>query len=155
MSVELYLFILLISVIFTILLTWALKRLLNSADVPYRANAVALDSAMISGTLVSIILKNHLNLGLSFSAEQVTRLLLVILSTWFASMLVYDKLVQTREQYRRYREMKGEKEYVEKLCIQTIRQHSSMGESGGSESGQDNGTDSGCDNRNDSNDGGC
>lgn len=107
MSVELYLFILLLSVIFTISLTEALKRLLNNAGVPYRANAVALDSAMLSSTLVSIIIKNHLNLGLSFSATQVTRLLLVILSTWFASMFIYDKLKQTKEQYKRYRERKG------------------------------------------------
>lgn len=129
MSVELYLFLLVLSVIGTILLTEALKRLLNSADVPYRTNAVVLDSAMISGTLVSIILKNYLGLGLSFSSTQVTRLLLVILSTWFVSMFVYDKLVQTREQYRRYRKMKGKKEYVEKLCVKTISEYSEMGKS--------------------------
>lgn len=129
MSVELYLFLLLLSVIGTILLTEALKRLLNSAGVPYRANAVALDSAMICSTLVSIILKNYLNLGLSFSATQVTRLLLVILSTWFAAMFVYDKMVQTKKQYKKFKKVKGEKEYAEKLCIKTISEYSEMGES--------------------------
>lgn len=107
MSVELYLFLLLISVICTISLTEALKRLLNTVDVPYRTNAVVLDSAMISGTLVSIILKNHLNLGLSFSPTQVTRLLLVILSTWFVSMWVYDKMVQTMRQYKEFKRVKN------------------------------------------------
>lgn len=155
MSVELYLFLLLLSVAVTILLTEVLKRLLNNADVPYRANAVALDSAMISGTLVSIILKNHLGLGLSFSATQVTRLLLVILSTWFAAMWVYDKMVQTKEQYRRYRKIKEDNKYVKELRIQTISKHSSLDESGGGQSGQDDGSDSGCNNRNDSNDGSC
>lgn len=107
MSVELYLFLLLLSVIGTILLTEALKRLLNSAGVPYRANTVALDSAMICSTLVSIILKNHLDLGLSFSPTQVTRLLLVILSTWFVSMWVYDKMVQTMRQYKKFKRLKN------------------------------------------------
>ena len=155
MSVELYLFLLLISVICTISLTEALKRLLNKVDVPYRTNAVVLDSAMISGTLVSIILKNYLNLGLSFSPTQVTRLLLVILSTWFVSMFVYDKLVQTRKQYKKYKEMKGAEKNVKELCIKAFSEHSNMGKSGGSESDQDNGADGSGNNRNDSNNGGC
>lgn len=163
MSVELYLFLLMLSVIFTIGLTWALKRLLNKAGVPYRANAVVLDSAMLSSTLVSVMLKNHLNLGLSFSATQVTRLLLVILSTWLASMLVYDKAIQTREQYRRYRKekvkekvkVKEKEKNAKELRIQKISEHSNVDEGGGSQSGQDDGTDSGGDNRNDSNDGSC
>lgn len=106
MSVELYLTILLLSTILTILLANFLKQLLNSVDVPYRTNAVVLDSAMVCSTFVSLILKSYLNLGLSFSAEQVTRLLLVILSTWIVSMVVYDKMVQTKEQYKGYKEEK-------------------------------------------------
>lgn len=102
MSVELYLSILLFSVIVTILLTEFLKRLLNNVGNPYRTNVVVLDSAMVSSTLVSIIFKTYLNLGLSFSPAQVMRLLLVILSTWIVSMMVYDKVVQTIEQYKRY-----------------------------------------------------
>ena len=155
MSVELYLSLLLISVIFTILLTEALKRLLNSVGAPYRTNAVVLDSAMICSTLVGIIFKTYLNLGLSLSPTQIIRLLLVILSTWFVSMVVYDKMVQTKKQYKKFKKMKGEEERVKKLCIQAFSEHGSVGEGGGSQSGQDDGTDSGCGNRNDSNDGGC
>lgn len=106
MSVELYLSILFISVICTILLTESLKNLLNKVCVPYRANAVALDSAMVSSTLISLMFKTYLNLGLSFSAEQIVRLLLVILSTWLVSMCVYDKATQTKEQYKKFKEEK-------------------------------------------------
>lgn len=106
MSVELYLTILLLSTILTILLANFLKQLLNRVDVLYRANAVVLDSAMVCSTFVSLIFKTYLKLGLSFSAEQVTRLLLVILSTWLVSMVVYDKLDQTKAQYKKYREKK-------------------------------------------------
>lgn len=104
MSVELYLSILLCSVICTISLTEALKRLLNRTGTPYRTNAVVLDSAMISSITVSLIFKTFLNLGLSLSVEQIVRLLLVVLSVWFTSMVAYDKVVQTKEQYMKYKE---------------------------------------------------
>lgn len=108
MSVELYLTLLLCSTIATILLAEALKRLLNASETPYRANAVALDAAMLCSTLMGLIFKTYLRLGLSFSVEQVTRLLLLILSTWIVSMVVYDKAVQTVKQYRKHRELKME-----------------------------------------------
>ena len=100
MSVELYLSILLFSVLLTIWLTEFLKNLLNEVGVPYRTHAVVLDSAMVCTTLVSIVYKTILNLGLSFSFEQVFRLVLVILSTWVTSTLVYDKLQITKRQYK-------------------------------------------------------
>lgn len=112
MSVELYLSILLCSVICTILLTESLKSLLNRTGTPYRTNAVVLDSAMVSSATVGLIFKTFLNLGLSLSVEQVVRLLLVVLSVWFTSMIVYDKAVQTKEQYKKYKEKKEEMKNV-------------------------------------------
>ena len=109
MSVELYLQLLTCSVIATILLAEAFKKLLNASDTPYRANVVALDAAMLCSTFMGLVFKTVLKLGLSFSAEQVTRLVLVILSTWIVSMVVYDKAVQTVKQYKKFKELKGGK----------------------------------------------
>ena len=107
MSVELYLTLLFFSVTTTILLTEALKKLLNASETPYRANAVALDAAMVCGTLIGLIFKTYLGLGLSFSLEQINRLAVVILSTWIVSMVVYDKIKQTIKQYKKFKELKG------------------------------------------------
>lgn len=118
MSVELFLTLLLCSTIATMITTEAFKKLLNASETQYRANAVALDASMICGTLMGLIFKTYLGLGLSFSAEQVMRLLLVILSTWFTSMYVYDKLMQTIRQYKKYYSLKQADEKFEKSIIE-------------------------------------
>jgi len=104
MSVELFLTLLLSSVIITISLSEALKRLLNASETPYRANIVALDSAMLSCTGVSVIYR--LPFGLGFEPVQLLRLVALVFCTWFTSMVVYDKLVQTVQQYKKFRELK-------------------------------------------------
>ena len=106
MSVELYLVLLMCSTVATIVLTEALKRLLNASGTLYRANIVTLDASMFCGTLTGLLFKSVLGLGLSFSFVQVVRLAVVILSTWIASMVVYDKMQQTIRQYREYKERK-------------------------------------------------
>lgn len=107
MSVELFLSILLISTLLTIFLTELLKKLLIATETPYRSNAVVLDSAMVCATLTAMVFKTVLNLGLTLSLEQIVRLLLVILSTWLASMYIYDKGRQTLKQYRRFKNQIG------------------------------------------------
>lgn len=98
MSVELFFTLLLSSTIVTIALTEALKRLLNASETPYRANAVALDSAMLSCTGLSVIYR--IPFGLGFERVQVFRLIALIFCTWLVSMFVYDKLVQFVRQHR-------------------------------------------------------
>ena len=106
MSVELFLTLLMVSTIITVALTEALKRLLNASDTPYRANIVALDSAMLSCTGLSTIYR--IPFGLGFEIIQVIRLFFLILCTWHMAMFVYDKLRQTVQQYKKFKECKKE-----------------------------------------------
>lgn len=110
MSADLFLSLLTLSVVLTIVLTNALKTLLNAANVPYRAHAVVLDSAMVCCTGVGVLYR--LPFGLGFEYSQLLRLVLLILYTWVVSMVVYDKVIQTIEQYAEFRKKKGEKDNV-------------------------------------------
>ena len=153
MSVDLFLNLLTGSMIITIALTECLKKLLAAADTPYRTNAVVLDSAMISSTGVAVVYR--LPFGLGFEPIQVERLFLLILFTWFASMLVYDKLKQTKAQYKKYKEMKGDVNHVEELCAEDISKYEKVVESGCGSFSKNNGASGCCNNRHNGNNGCC
>ena len=106
MSIDLFLNLLISSTIATILLAEALKKLLNASETPYRANAVALDSAMVSCTGIGVIYR--LPFGLGFEPVQLFRLFALIFCTWLLSMCVYDKLVQFVHQHRKAKELNKE-----------------------------------------------
>lgn len=109
MTVCEFLFLLATSSIATIVMTEMLKWLLNKTDTPYRANAVALDSAMLSSTGVSILYRLSNGFSLGYSPVLVYRLVTLILCTWFASMLVYDKIKQFVDQHREFKRLKKDK----------------------------------------------
>lgn len=102
MSIDLFLTLLFSSTIVTIILTDALKKLLNASETPYRANAVVLDSAMVASTGVSVIYR--IPFGLGFDYIQLFRLLVLIVCTWLMSMITYDKLVQFKYQHKKAKE---------------------------------------------------
>lgn len=104
MSADLFLTLLVGSVIITIPLTEALKKLLNASDTPYRANAVALDSAMLSCTGLSVVYR--IPFGLGYERVQVFRLVALIYCTWMLSMVTFDKLRQFKKQHRKVKELK-------------------------------------------------
>lgn len=107
MGVDLFLTLLMSSTIATIFLADALKTILDASGTRYRTNAVVLDSAMISTTGIGILYR--IPFGLGFQPIQIYRLFLLIVCTWFLSMLVYDKIKQTKRQYKEYKENKGGK----------------------------------------------
>lgn len=107
MSVDLFLNLLTVSVVLTIVLTEAIKKLLIKTNTSYRTHAVVLDSAMVCCTGIAVIYR--LPFGLGFEPIQVYRLLCLILYTWLMSMVVYDKMMQTKKQYKEYKEKKEEK----------------------------------------------
>ena len=116
MSVELFLTLMIGSVIITIPLTGALKKLLNASGTPYRANAVALDSAMIACTGLSVVYR--IPFGLGFDPAQVFRLIALIYCTWILSMVTFDKLRQFKKQHRKVKELnKGGKSNDNKRAI--------------------------------------
>ena len=104
MSTDLFLNLLISSTIITIISAEALKRLLNATRTPYRANAIALDMAMISSVAVSVWYRRPFGLG--FESVQVFRLLALIIFTWFLSMYVFDKIAQYVEQHNEVKRIK-------------------------------------------------
>lgn len=104
MSVELFLILLITSTILTILLTDVLKKLLISTETQYRTHAVVLDSAMVCCTGVSVVYR--IPFGLGFEPILIVRLVLIIICTWFVSMVAYDKIKQTKKQYKEHKENK-------------------------------------------------
>lgn len=99
-----FLFLLISSTIITILLSEKLKILLNKTESPYRANIVALDSAMVSSTGMSMI--HRWGTLTEFGEVHLLRLVMLILLTWLVSMVVYDKLQQIKEQYKQFKYLK-------------------------------------------------
>ena len=104
MSADLFLTLLIGSTMLTIVLAEAFKTLLIASETPFRTNVIVLDAAMVASTWSAIVYR--LPFGLGFEPMQLVRLIMLILCTWFTSMAVYDKLRQTREQYRKYKEGK-------------------------------------------------
>ena len=107
MTVDLFLFLLIPSSIITVILTDLLKTLLNKTDTPYRPNVVALDSAMVSATGISVLYR--IPKGLEYSSIQLSRLIALILFTWILSMFLYDKARQTVRQYKNFKRMQEQK----------------------------------------------
>lgn len=109
MTIGEFLFLLGTSSIATIILAAWLKRLLNKIEQPYRANAVALDSAMVSCTGISMLYRVANGFDLGYSHVLLYRLVAVILVTWLVSMYIYDKGKQFIEQHKRFRKTKQQK----------------------------------------------
>ena len=111
MIIELYLMLLISSTLLTILLTELVKKLLVQTTPVFRTNAVVLDASMISCTGISILCRVFF--GTRFSLMLLARLIIWTIHTWFMATLAYDKIKQTREQYRKYREYKTCAKYRE------------------------------------------
>ena len=104
MTVDLFLTLLITSTIVTMALTESVKRLLLATDTPYRDNVVVWFCTMIACTGVGVAYRVPFGLGFSFT--QLTRLCVLMMFTWVLSMHVYDKVVQTVAQHKRYKECK-------------------------------------------------
>ena len=106
MSVDLFFLLLIPSTISTMILTEAMKRLLVATDSPHRDNIVARISCVTASTGVGVIYR--IPFGLGFSAEQLYRLIVLMFFSWMTSMVLYDKIIQTIEQHKRYKIEKGD-----------------------------------------------
>jgi hypothetical protein len=98
MTLEVFLFILLIVSAFTGLFTEGIKMLLQELDVPYRANALAGVVAIVLSLLVGssyIIL-----MAATINAQMVVYLIALVLLSWLCAMVGYDKVIQTITQFK-------------------------------------------------------
>jgi hypothetical protein len=98
MTLEVFLFILLIVSAFTGLFTEGVKMLLQELDIPYHANALAGVVAIVLSLLVGssyIIL-----MAATINAQMVVYLIALVLLSWLCAMVGYDKVIQTITQFK-------------------------------------------------------
>ena len=111
MSVELFLWLLLTSIIINIPLAEFVKNLMKVANLPYRKNIIPFYTSITVCTGVGVVYR--IPFGLGFEIIQVVRLVMLVLFTWMYSMLIYDKVKQTKKQHQRYKMFKkGERKNV-------------------------------------------
>lgn len=96
MTIALFLTILTSGAIIAGLMTEALKKTFDNAEIKYSPNIIALITSIVvggGGTAVVYILAK-----IPFTVENVVCLVVMIVLMWIGAMVGYDKLVQTVKQ---------------------------------------------------------
>ena len=96
MTITLFITVFTVGAAVTSLLTEAIKKAYQNAGKEYSANMIALINALVvggGGTAVTYMLS-----GITWSANNVICLILMIVATWVGAMIGYDKVVQLLEQ---------------------------------------------------------
>ena len=96
MSITLFITILTIGGMVTTLLTEAIKKMYANMNKDYSSNIIALVNAIVvgcGGTAVVYMLS-----GIEWSVNNIICLILMAISVWIASMLGFDKVIQTVNQ---------------------------------------------------------
>ena len=96
MSITLFITILTIGGMVTALLTEAIKKMYTNMSKAYSPNIIALVNAVVvgcGGTAVVYMLG-----GIEWSVNNIICLILMAISVWIASMLGFDKVIQTVNQ---------------------------------------------------------
>jgi len=106
MSVTLFITILTIGGMVTALLTEAIKKMYANMNKAYSPNIIALVNAIVvgcGGTAVVYMLS-----GIEWSVNNIICLILMAISVWIASMLGFDKVLQTVNQIAKINKEKTE-----------------------------------------------
>lgn len=102
MSLEIFLLLLLIVSIFTGLFTEEIKKLLDEVNKKYHSNFLAGFVAVVLSVLVDagyiILTESQIN------AKMAVYLIALVLLSWLASMVGYDKVIQAIAQCKKYKE---------------------------------------------------
>ena len=96
MSVTLFITILTIGGMVTALLTEAIKKMYANMNKAYSANIVALVNAIVVGCGGTAVV--YMLMGIPWSVNNVICLVLMSIAVWIASMLGFDKVLQTVKQ---------------------------------------------------------
>ena len=102
MSLEIFLLLLLIVSIFTGLFTEGIKKLLYEVNKKYHSNFLAGFVAVVLSVMVDsgyiILTESQIN------AKMAVYLIALVLLSWLASMVGYDKVIQAIAQCKKYKE---------------------------------------------------
>lgn len=98
MTLEYFLLLLMIVSIFTGLVTEGVKKLLDEAEQPYRANllagGVAVALSLLVGVGYIVLTEAQIN------SKMAVYLIALVLLSWLSSMVGYDKVIQAIGQIR-------------------------------------------------------
>ena len=93
MTLEIFLLLLMIVSIFTGLVTEGIKKLLDEAKEPYRANllagGVAVALSLLVGVGYIILMETQIN------SKMAVYLIALVLLSWLSAMVGYDKVIQS------------------------------------------------------------
>lgn len=101
-SMEVFLFGLLITSTLTGLVTEAIKKLLSEHNIMYRANTLAGIAALLLSCAIGagyIILA-----GIEFNTQAIICLIAQVFMSWLCAMVGYDKVIQTISQLKTNKE---------------------------------------------------
>jgi len=106
MSITLFITILTIGGMVTTLLTEAIKKMYANMNKDYSSNIIALVNAIVvgcGGTAVVYMLG-----GIEWTVNNIICLILMAIAVWIASMLGFDKVIQTVNQIANLNKEKAE-----------------------------------------------
>lgn len=101
MSIQAFIFDLLVTSTLTSLATEAIKKLYKERSKTYYANTIAGLSAFIISLLIGI--EYTLITGTGFTSETIAYIVALIFMSWLCAMVGYDKVIQTITQFKTYR----------------------------------------------------
>jgi len=96
MSVTLFITILTIGGMVTALITEAIKKMYANMNKQYSANIIALVNAIVVGCGGTAVV--YMLMGIPWSVNNIICLVLMAIAVWIASMLGFDKVLQTVKQ---------------------------------------------------------
>lgn len=96
MSITLFITILTIGGAVTTLLTEAIKKMYSNMDKQYSPNIIALINAIVVGAGGTAIV--YMLMGIEWTINNIICMLLMAVTVWIASMLGFDKVIQTVNQ---------------------------------------------------------
>lgn len=98
MTLTLFVTLLVVLAVCVSLITEAVKKFLDDAEVKYSSNVVVLIVAVIVGAGGTALM--YLFLGIAFTPPNIVCIVLMAVAVWVGAMVGYDKVVQMIEQLK-------------------------------------------------------
>lgn len=108
MTVSLFVTILTIGSTVNALLTEAIKKMYANAGKQYSANVVAFADAIIIGGLGTAAV--YMLMGIPWTVNNIICLVIMVVAVWVASMVGYDKIIQSIKQIEQIEKVNENKE---------------------------------------------
>lgn len=98
MTLTLFMALLVILAVCVSLITEAVKKFLDEAEVKYSSNVVVLIVALLVGAGGTALM--YLFMGIAFTPPNIVCMVLMAVAVWVGAMVGYDKVIQMMEQLK-------------------------------------------------------